>query len=262
MSQAQAPAWQTPDTALNAVISSLDQAQLRASRDDGATSQPTPQVVSHHARSDQTDALPKPGDLPKVPTTDGLAAQRFAVPVEVAETRIAPAVKVMVRDQETHFEPVAQLTQLQKIVDQMASDLVAAPAPASSAVAAGSDLPPADKPLRMLTLQLDPPDLGAVTVKMRLAGDAMEIRLTADRQETAEMLRHERGGLTDLMQSAGYSFDIASIDHVRAADSNPGNGAAQGQPDQRPSQQPQGGSQFSGSSPGAAIQRRPGRRAP
>jgi chemotaxis protein MotD len=243
--QAQPQEWQTPDAALNAVVSRLDQAQARAARDDGAI----PHITPQSAKSDQQDALPKLGDLPVTPAADGPSAQRFAVPVDVAATRIAPTLKVMVRDQETHFEPVVQLTQLQKIVDQMATDLVAAPAPASAAAAVGADLPPADKPLRMLTLQLDPPDLGAVTVKMRLAGDTMEVRLMADRPETAEMLRKERGDLTDLMQSAGYSFDIASIDHVRAAaDASASNGAAQGQPDQKSSQQPQGGSQFSGSS--------------
>jgi chemotaxis protein MotD len=243
---AQPAEWRAPDAVLNAVVSRLDQAQALAPRDDGAT----PQVTLPHAKLEQADAPPKLGDLPKAPVTDGAAEQRFAVSVDAVETRIAPAVKVMVREQETHFEPVQQLTQLQKIVDRMATDLVAAPAAAGSADAAGSDLPrAADKPLRMLTLQLDPPDLGTVTVKMRLAGDAVEIRLTADRYETTEMLRQERGDLTDLMQSAGYSFDIASIDHSRAADANPVNAQSQGQSDQKPSQQPQGGSHFGGSSP-------------
>jgi chemotaxis protein MotD len=96
----------------------------------------------------------------------------------------------------------------------------------------------------MLTLQLDPPDLGAVIVKMRLIGDAVEVRLTADRYETTQMLQQERGTLTDVMQSAGYAFDIASIDHSRASDANPGAGQQQAQPEQRQSQQMQSGSQI------------------
>ena len=102
----------------------------------------------------------------------------------------------------------------------------------------------ADKPVRILTLQLDPPDLGAVIVKMRLIGGAVEVRLSADRYETTQMLQQERGALTDVMQSAGYAFDIASIDHSRASDANPGAGQQQAQPEQRQSQQLHGGSQI------------------
>ena len=50
---------------------------------------------------------------------------------------------------------------------------------------------------------------------MRLIGGAVEVRLSADRYETTQMLQQERGALTDVMQSAGYAFDIASIDHSR-----------------------------------------------
>ena len=82
----------------------------------------------------------------------------------------------------------------------------------------------ADKPVRIPTLQLDPPTLGAVIVKMRLIGGAVEVRLSADRYETTQMLQQERGALKDVMQSAGYAFDIASIDHSRASDANPGAG--------------------------------------
>ena len=83
--------------------------------------------------------------------------------------------------------------------------------------------------------------MGTVTVRMRLAGDAVEVRLSADRQETTQLLREERGALMDAMQSAGYTFDIASIDHSAGSDANPNAGQSHAQSDQQPSQQSNGG---------------------
>jgi chemotaxis protein MotD len=87
---------------------------------------------------------------------------------------------------------------------------------------------------------------------MRLAGDSVEIHLTADRYETTQMLRQERGALTDAMQSAGYTFDIAAIDHTRTPDANLNNGQQQQQApsDQRSSLPSSGGSQADGGSSG------------
>jgi chemotaxis protein MotD len=48
--------------------------------------------------------------------------------------------------------------------------------------------------------------------------------------------------LTEIMQSAGYKFDVASIDQSRAGDANTGAGQQQPQPDHRLSQQSNGGS--------------------
>ena len=67
----------------------------------------------------------KSGDSIKDPTADVPPEQRFALSVDAPETRTLPTVKVVVREQETHFEPVQQLTLLQKIVDRMVTDLPA-----------------------------------------------------------------------------------------------------------------------------------------
>jgi chemotaxis protein MotD len=234
--------WRGPDAALSAVISRLDQAHTRGRGDDVKTRAAHPQI--HGASPDMSL---EPDAAMAGPKTDDAPEQRFVLSVGTAETTTTPAVKVVVREQETHFEPVQQPTLLQKIVDRMVTDLPAASA--STGMAATDVASPdihrvSDKPLRILTLEMDPPNLGAVTVKMRMIGNAVEIHLSADRPETAQMLRQERGALTEVMQSAGYAFDIASIDQSRASDPNSGNGQPQSQPDQRPSQQSQGGSQM------------------
>jgi chemotaxis protein MotD len=242
--------WRGPEAALSAVISRLDQAQTSPRRDDAVT----PRVAHTESRperpemslKDDVEVELKAGDAVEGPKSDAPPEQRIALSVNATETRTLPPVKVVVREQETHFEPVQQVTLLQKIVDRMATDLQAA-SPQAGPGSPDTALPMprvADKPVRILTLQLDPPDLGAVIVKMRLIGDAVEVRLSADRYETTQMLQQERGALTDVMQSAGYAFDIASIDHSRASDANPGAGQQQAQPEQRQSQQLHGGSQI------------------
>jgi chemotaxis protein MotD len=232
------PEWRAPESALSSVMSRLEQTGTFSPRDDSAPRAVPQTHVDLRAISlnpDEPTNDPKAAALPEV---------SFASSMGAVETRIAPPVKVAVREQETHFEPVPQLTLLQKIVDRISPDLASAPQPASGA--ADFSLPDihqkGDTPVRMLTLQLDPPSMGTVTVRMRLAGDAVEVRLSADRQDTTQLLRQEQGALVDAMQSAGYTFDIASIDHSAGSYANPNPGQSHTQSDQQQSQQPNGGS--------------------
>jgi chemotaxis protein MotD len=234
------PEWRAPDAALSSVMSRLDHARAFSPRDDG----PAPRVAQPQPQVEQRAMPLQPDELTKGPKAGTLPEPSFASSIGAVETRTAPPVKVAVREQETHFEPVPQLTLLQKIVDRISPDLPTAPAqPASGAaeVALPDILQTPGRPVRMLTLQLDPPSMGTVTVRMRLAGDAVEVRLSADRQETTQLLREERGALMDAMQSAGYTFDIASIDHSAGSDANPNAGQPHAQSDQQPSQQSNGG---------------------
>lgn len=238
------PDWRGPEAALSSVMSKLDQSHAPSAADDDATARAAqPQI--HVERREAPSKVEEPTMNLKA---DVAPEQRFTLSVESAETRTVPVLKVAVREQETHFEPVPQLTLLQKVVDRIGADIQATstPAPAGPADVALPDMyRAADKPVRMLTLQLEPPSIGSVTVRMRMAGDAVEIHLSADRYETTEMLRQERGALKDLMKSAGYTFEIASIDHTRTSDAGPGAGQSQTQSDQQqPQQSSHGGSQI------------------
>jgi chemotaxis protein MotD len=249
--------WRGPDPALSAVMAKLDHAHSPLPSDDKAVSRiSVPDVKTDDAPRDPTKLIQ--AATADVPDADAAATQRFTLAVETTDTKPLPVAKAVVREQETHFEPVQQVTTLQKIVDRMATDLVtvASPEGARAADAPGLETNKAadSRPVRMMTLELDPPNLGSVTVKMRLAGDSVEIHLTADRYETTQMLRQERGALTDAMQSAGYTFDIAAIDHTRTPDANLNNGQQQQQQqapsDQRSSLPSSGGSQADGGSSG------------
>lgn len=240
------PEWSGPDGALNAVLSKLDQAVTAASPEDDAVVH----TEQSQTRSEQRVLLSKLDGSAKSAPDDEAPDQRFTLSAGASEARGPESVKVVVREQETHFEPVSQLTLLQKITDRVAVDLstTSASAGAGTVDIASSDAQPiADKPVKILTIQLDPPNLGTVTVRMRLAGDAVEIRVSADRYETTQMLRQERDALTDRMQAAGYSFDIASIDHNRVGDVGQTSGQSSSRSDQQQSsQQQQGGLQTNG----------------
>lgn len=254
--------WRSPEVALNAVISRLAQdgmatgdrdaaeGLVRASAEDGDG----PHAASVRGGADHRAMRHGHGDDGKATKVDAVSLSRGSSSADAAEPRAMPALKVVVREQETHFQPVGQPTLLQKIVDRIASDAVATPgaaaAPAADTAAASLQRTP-DAPVRMLTVQLDPPNLGTVTVRMRLSGDAIEVKLAADRHDTTQLLRDERARLVDAMQSAGYTFEIASIDHSHTGHMDPGGGQPQAQQGQhQPQQQSQGAAQFSSDSPG------------
>jgi len=237
--------WRDSNAALSAVVSQLDHAQQNAGR-DGKSAQPSP-VLKIDPAADEKPFDPAAAiDVADIdsPDIDAPGAKRFTATVESMDTKTAIVSKPVVREQETHFEPVQQVTTLQKIVDRMASDLPAVTAPEAKSptetLAQENAKIAESRPVRMMTLELDPPNLGTVTIKMRLAGDSVEVHLTADRLETTNLLRQERGALSDAMQSAGYSFDIAAIDHTRAQDANLNNGQSQSQSQQQASSDQRG----------------------
>jgi chemotaxis protein MotD len=125
------------------------------------------------------------------------------------------ATKVSVIQQETHFPPVAQFTATQQVADAVVAELKGSSAPAASAAPdpASADDAKSDQPLKILTISLDPPALGNVTVRLRLVGPAVSVQLAADRRDTSQMLEEQRGSIRALMQSAGYTADIAPVQH-------------------------------------------------
>ncbi|MCB5177751.1 flagellar hook-length control protein FliK [Microvirga lenta] len=70
---------------------------------------------------------------------------------------------------------------------------------------------PSDGVLRMLDIQLHPAELGVVTVKMRLAGDRLEMELHASSDETAELLRKDSEKLSSLLRTSGYRPDVVTV---------------------------------------------------
>lgn len=68
-----------------------------------------------------------------------------------------------------------------------------------------------DGVLRLLHLQLHPAELGLVTIKMRLAGDSLEMELQVSSEETAQLLRNDTEKLSGLLRGSGYRPDVISV---------------------------------------------------
>ncbi len=71
--------------------------------------------------------------------------------------------------------------------------------------------------LRVLDLQLKPAELGLVTIRMRLAGDGIEMEIQAQNEETAELLRNDAEKLSNLLRGSGYRPDVINIQSSEAA---------------------------------------------
>jgi chemotaxis protein MotD len=71
--------------------------------------------------------------------------------------------------------------------------------------------PHADAPVKVLLIQLQPADLGTVTVRMSLKEDALELHIEASQQDTAQRLQQDQDSLSKVLRSAGYLIDGVAI---------------------------------------------------
>jgi chemotaxis protein MotD len=170
--------------------------------------------------------------------------------------------KVTVVQQETHLPP-AQFNAPQQVANAVIAELKEAPAPVSAAAdVAASQANAPDQPLKILTINLEPPALGNVTVRLRLVGNEVSVHLAAARKDTSQMLDQQRDSIRELMQSAGYVADIAPVQHGSLDGFQSGSGQSQPQlsGQQQPSSQSQGTfdgtSNSSGQADGGAKQAR------
>ncbi|MGX4769739.1 flagellar hook-length control protein FliK [Bradyrhizobium guangdongense] len=199
----------------------------------------------------ESDVQPK--GLPTMPDFEAVAAN-----VEHAKSAgrdaLPETTKVTVVQQETHLPPVAQFSASQQVANAVTSELKSSPAPAASAppdlVGAQNNSP--DQPLRILTVNLEPPDLGNVTMRLRLVGNEVSVQLAAERKDTSTMLDQQRDQIRDLMQSAGYVADVAPVQHGSLDGFQSGSGQSQPQlsGEQQQSSQSQGAFGGAGTSSG------------
>lgn len=129
------------------------------------------------------------------------------------ETADAVPIKMSVVTRETHFEPVARLSPVQQIATAIGDELVAANGATPTEAAAQPAEPShhSSGPLKVLHVKLEPEDLGAVVLKMRLVDKSLELEVVASRQETADLLAKDRDMLTRALRSSGYSADIITV---------------------------------------------------
>jgi flagellar hook-length control protein FliK len=91
-----------------------------------------------------------------------------------------------------------------QIARRIAAEL-ANPASRPAALSSGTD-----GAVRVLQLQLEPANLGSVTVKLALKDDVISVHLEASRHETALAIEKDRELLSHALKSAGYVVDNIS----------------------------------------------------
>jgi chemotaxis protein MotD len=132
--------------------------------------------------------------------------------------------------QETHFAPPDPLGPARQVAAAVLSAVAvdrpqaaetpprAAP-PAAPVVhaAAGSA-----EPLRVLRLELDPGNLGAVSITMRLSGTRLELEVAVDRRNTLALITKDRDVLSSSLETSGYALDNLTIKAADVAPPDPG----------------------------------------
>ncbi|MDH2403881.1 flagellar hook-length control protein FliK [Bradyrhizobium sp. SSUT18] len=205
----------------------------------------------------------EPSPKPTAPGFEAVAANVERAAKASARDTLPEVTKVTVVQQETHLPP-AQFNASQQVANAVVAELKESPAPAASAAPdlAASQTNAPDQPLKILTINLEPPALGNVTVRLRLVGTEVSVHLAAERKDTSQMLDQQRDSIRELMQSAGYVADVAPVQHGSLDGFQSGSGQSQPQlsGQQQPSSQPQGPfdgtSNSSGQSDGGAKQAR------
>ncbi|WP_439408669.1 flagellar hook-length control protein FliK [Bradyrhizobium sp. DASA03076] len=201
--------------------------------------------------------------MPATPGFEAVAANVERAAKSAGRDALPETTKVTVVQQETHLPPVGPFSATQQVANAVVSELKSSPAPAASAATdlLGTQNNAPDQPLKILTVNLEPPDLGNVTMRLRLVGNEVSVQLAAERKDTSTMLDQQRDQIRDLMQSAGYVADVAPVQHGSLDGFQSGSGQSQphlsGQ--QQQSSQSQGafdGAGTSGQSDGGARQAR------
>ncbi|MET4256471.1 chemotaxis protein MotD [Bradyrhizobium sp. S3.12.5] len=239
----------TADVARSGAASST----VARSTADASGLRPQPAAATVRAMPEQSDVQPKA--MPAATSGfEAISANVERAAKSAGRDALPETTKVTVVQQETHLPPVPQFSATQQVANAVVSELKGSPAPAASAAAdlvgARSNSP--DQPVKILTVNLEPPDLGNVTVRLRLVGTEVSVQLAAQRKDISAMLDQQRDQIRDLMQSAGYVADVAPVQHGSLDGFRAGSGQSQPQlpGQQQQSSQSQGAFSGAGTSSG------------
>lgn len=105
-------------------------------------------------------------------------------------------------------------------VSKQIAEAIARPVEAPSLPAQVPEPTRAHGKVRVLEIQLQPDNLGTVTVRMQMTSEGLQLHLNASRPETVEIIKRDREVLANLLRSAGYAADDAQI-RVTLSDAAP-----------------------------------------
>ena len=117
--------------------------------------------------------------------------------------------KVTIIHQETHFAPVAPQSPAFQIANRISHEFATDPAFAPQSAALTRDASAA--PVKVLEIQLDPPELGALMVRMSLKDNVLHLQIEASRHDTMKLIERDQDALSAMLRSAGYNIDGLTV---------------------------------------------------
>jgi chemotaxis protein MotD len=99
---------------------------------------------------------------------------------------------------------------VQQIASRVANETSTTVVEAARSAPASFTVKP-ESAVKVLHLQLQPADLGTVTIRMAVKDNTLRLDLEVGRGETAHLIQRERDTLSALLRSAGYSIDALDI---------------------------------------------------
>jgi flagellar hook-length control protein FliK len=147
--------------------------------------------------------------------------------------------KVDVVSQATYFAPVASLSPAQQIVnavvpllsssdtaeqDSSGTSSIQSATPARDISAMLAAAQPSSSAVKTLDLQLEPPDLGTVNVKLNLSDGGLEVEVQTSQSTTRDLLTKDKQELMDRLTDTGYT--VTGVDISLAASSSTASSSA------------------------------------
>jgi chemotaxis protein MotD len=118
---------------------------------------------------------------------------------------------ITVTRQETILPPPGQMPAIQQTADRIIGELATMAEDLAPTEAASTRRDSEPAITRVLHLQLDPPDLGVLTVKLALRDNTLSIRVEAAEPGTARLLDQDRERLSEMLRSAGYGMEGVTV---------------------------------------------------
>jgi chemotaxis protein MotD len=163
--------------------------------------------VSPHSTRAQSGSLSAEGrQVGAIANTDGKEPRTPSAPAapSAAAAPSADAASLSAQGPASIATPAAQ-----QIAERIAAEAPAFGGP--DRAGAGPDESSAKPVLKIVQIQLQPADLGTVTVRIELKAADLKLHVETDRSETADIIRSDQNTLSKLLRSAGYGVDAGSI---------------------------------------------------
>jgi chemotaxis protein MotD len=150
----------------------------------------------------------QPAPVAKPADEQGVASNADGEPVSLAPPtdRYAPAL-----GHEPPRTAGAVPSPSHQVAGQIVSTALAVQREEAQPVGALAAKPLAPSVVKVLRLELQPADLGTITIRMSLKQDALDIRVEASRYDTARMLQRDQDSLAKMLTSAGYRIDGMAV---------------------------------------------------